>query len=629
MLVGPTGVEVAAGVLDAEALAEADGDAVGGAAALEVAVGTVGVGVAGVEGFASHATAATSASAATRGIMRRGIRDIVSPSDGWLPPGTPHVSLTSIACRWSECPGNWRTMIKRVLIANRGEIALRIQRTCRELGIETVAVYSDPDRNALHVRNADYAVRIGPGPALESYLVIDKIIEAAKQTGADAVHPGYGFLSENANFVDACVEAGITFIGPSADAMRALGGKVSARRLMEIAGVPIVPGANDIDVEDFATAEAAAARIGFPLMVKASAGGGGRGIRLVERAEDLANAMRAAGNEAASSFGDATIFLEKYVSPARHIEVQIVADAHGNVRAFGERECSIQRRNQKLLEEAPSIAVTPEIRDRLCSAAIAAAQSCGYRNAGTVEFLLDREGNFYFLEVNARLQVEHPVTELVCDGIDLVALQIAVANGDPLPEGPAIVQPTGWAIECRINGEDPYANFAPSVGLVDYVDYPSGPGVRFDTMLYSGLDIPVFYDSLLGKLIVWAETRDRAIERMRRALRDLVISGVQTNAPFHLALFEHPDFLSGDFSTGWLESKFTMPPYPEDDERLLPALIAGAMAERMVSGDGARESTGGDPAGMTRWMQGALNNARRGLRVDGGPSSWRRGTASR
>ncbi|MGE3857904.1 MAG: acetyl/propionyl/methylcrotonyl-CoA carboxylase subunit alpha [Dehalococcoidia bacterium] len=519
-------------------------------------------------------------------------------------------------------------MIKRVLIANRGEIALRIQRTCRELGIETVAVYSDPDRNALHVRNADVAVRIGPGPALESYLVIDNIIDAARQTGADAIHPGYGFLSENARFVDACEAAGITFIGPSADAMRALGGKVSARKLMEAAGVPIVPGANDISAEDFATAEREAARIGFPLMVKASAGGGGRGIRLVQRAEDLENAMRASGSEAASSFGDATIFLERYIAPARHIEVQIVADAHGNVRAFGERECSVQRRNQKLLEEAPSVAVTPEIRERLCAAAIAAAKSCGYRNAGTVEFLLDREGNFYFLEVNARLQVEHPVTELVCGGVDLVALQIAVANGEPLPEGPAIVSPTGWAIECRINGEDPYANFAPSVGLIDFVDYPTGPGVRFDSMLFSGLDVPVFYDSLLGKLIVWAETRDRAIDRMRRALRDLVISGVQTNVPFHLALFEHPDFLSGDVSTGWLESTFTMPEAAEDDPRLETALIAGAVAAQIIAGN-AKEPGAAGGSGLTRWVQSARGVARRGIRVEGGTSGWRRGTASR
>jgi acetyl-CoA carboxylase biotin carboxylase subunit len=518
-------------------------------------------------------------------------------------------------------------MIKRILIANRGEIALRVQRTCRELGIETVAVYSDPDRNALHVRNADYAVNIGPGPALESYLVIDKIIAAAKATGADAIHPGYGFLSENAEFVEACVAAGITFIGPPADAMRALGGKVSGRKLMEAAGVPIVPGANDITLDDFATAHREAARIGFPLLVKASAGGGGRGIRLVERDEDLENAMRASAGEAATSFKDATIFLEKYVSPARHIEVQIIADQHGNVRAFGERECSIQRRNQKLLEEAPSIAVTPEIRKRLCDAAIAAAKSCGYQNAGTVEFLMDRDGNFYFLEVNARLQVEHPVTELVYGGVDLVAMQIAVADGEPVPDPDAPLNPIGWAIECRINGEDPFNNFAPSVGLIDFLDVPAGPGVRFDTMLFEGLDVPVFYDSLLGKLIVWAETRERAVERMKRALRDLIISGPQTNVPFHLALLDHPDFQSGDFATNWLEQHFTMPQPAEDDTRLEQALIAGAVAANLIGG--AVSSSGATAAGLPRWTQASRSMARRGIRIEEGTRGWRRGTVSR
>jgi acetyl-CoA carboxylase, biotin carboxylase subunit len=515
---------------------------------------------------------------------------------------------------------------KRLLIANRGEIALRVQRTCRELGIETVAVYSEPDRNALHVRHADHAVCVGPGSALESYLVIDKIIDTAKQTGADAIHPGYGFLSENPNFAEACANAGITFIGPTADAMRALGGKVSARRLMEEAGVPIVPGANDIDVNDFDTAKREADRIGFPLLVKASAGGGGRGIRLVERPEELENAMRASGSEAASSFGDATIFLEKYISPARHIEVQIVADHHGAVRAFGERECSVQRRNQKLVEEAPSVAVTPEIRRRICDAAIAAAKSSGYRNAGTVEFLMDRQGNFYFLEVNARLQVEHPVTELIYGGVDLVALQIAVAAGEPIPDPDAPLDPTGWAIECRINGEDPYSNFQPSIGLIDYVDPPTGPGVRFDTMLFNGLDVPVFYDSLLGKLIVWAETRDRAIERMKRALDDLVISGVQTNAPFHQALLDHPDFRSGDISTSWLETTFTMPAPPEDDPRLEQALIAGALAASMISGAADNRP----PQGIsTRWVRAAKSLARRGIRIEGGVQGWRRGIGSR
>ncbi len=517
-------------------------------------------------------------------------------------------------------------MFKRVLIANRGEIALRVQRTCREMGIETVAVYSDPDRNALHVRNADRAVHIGPGPAQQSYLDIDKIIAAAKATGADAIHPGYGFLSENPRFADACELAGITFIGPGADAMRALGGKISGRRLMQEAGVPVVPGADNISIDDFATAKREAERIGFPLLVKASAGGGGRGIRLVRRAEELENAMRASGSEASSSFGDATIFLEKYVSPARHIEVQMIADAHGNVRAFGERECSIQRRNQKLVEEAPSVAVTPEIRRRLCDAAVAAAKSCGYRNAGTVEFLMDGEGNFYFLEVNARLQVEHPVTELVYGGVDLVALQLRVAAGEVLPDLDAPIDPTGWAIECRINGEDPYRNFAPSVGLIDYLQVPSGPGIRFDTMLFQGLDVPVYYDSLLGKLIVWAETRPQAIERMKRALSDLIVSGVNSNIPFHLALFDEPDFRSGDFSTSWLESNFKMPEPAADDPRLETALIAGAIAASLLAGS---SDAGAASKAPNRWVQASRSQARRGIRVDGGVQGWRRGIASR
>jgi len=518
-------------------------------------------------------------------------------------------------------------MFKRVLIANRGEIALRVQRTCREMGIETVAVYSDADRNALHVRNADRAVRLGPGPSNESYLVIEKIIEAAKQTGADAIHPGYGFLSANAEFADAVAAAGITFIGPPAEAMRALGGKISARRIMEEAGVPTVPGANDISLDDFETAKREADRIGFPLLVKASAGGGGRGIRLVQSAEDLEGAMRASASEAASSFKDATIFLEKYVSPARHIEVQIVADNQGNVRAFGERECSVQRRNQKLVEEAPSVAVTPEIRRRICDAAIAAAKTSGYRNAGTVEFLMDNDGNFYFLEVNARLQVEHPVSELVYGGVDLVALQLRVASGEPVPDPDAPLEPTGWAIECRINGEDPFNNFVPSLGLVDFLQVPAGPGVRFDTMLFEGLDIPIFYDSLLGKLIVWAEDREKAIERMKRALKDLIVSGPVTNQAFHLALFDNEDFRRGDIYTSWLESNFTMPTLPEEDPRLETALVAGGIAAGLIAGATAEGTA--RPVGLTRWVAASRTHARRGIRIDGGNTGWRRGSASR
>ena len=511
-------------------------------------------------------------------------------------------------------------MISRVLIANRGEIARRIERTCRALGIATVAVYSDADADALHVREADVAVRLGPGPPAESYLSIERVIAAATESGADAIHPGYGFLSENPRFAEACAAAGIIFIGPPPEAMRALGGKVTARRLMEAAGVPIVPGANDIDVDDLETAAREAARIGFPLLVKASAGGGGRGIRLVQRAEELAGAMRASGAEAASSFGDATIFLEKYISPARHIEVQFFGDAYGNVRAYGERECSIQRRNQKLVEEAPSVAVTPELRQRLCDAAVAAARSAGYRNAGTAEFLLDADGNFYFLEVNARLQVEHPVTELVYGNIDLVALQIGIAEGRPLPPAPEPLEPHGWAIECRINGEDPFANFAPALGRVDFLRLPEGEGVRFDTMLFAGLDVSVFYDSLLGKLIVWGETRDAAIERMRRALRDLVVSGVQTNIPFHLALLDHPDFRSGDFSTGWLEHLFIMPELLDGRSAEVALAAAGAAARGVAPPSKVRRRSG--------WVTAARGLARRGMRTEEGAHGWRRGTTS-
>ena len=513
-------------------------------------------------------------------------------------------------------------MFKRVLIANRGEIALRIQRTCRELGIETVAVYSEPDRNSLHVRNADYAICIGPGPALESYLVIEKIIDAAIQSDAEAIHPGYGFLSENSDFADACNAANITFIGPPSSAMKDMGDKVSARQLMEKAGVPVVPGAEDIKIEDMESAKDAATKIGFPLMVKASAGGGGRGIRLVHKIEDLENAMRQSASEAQSSFGNPTIFLEKYVSPARHIEVQIMADSEGNVRAFGERECSIQRRHQKVIEEAPSIAVTPEIRKKLCQAAELAALSCGYQNAGTVEFLMGPDNEFYFLEMNARLQVEHPVTELVY-GVDLVALQLSIAFGGTLPPiDSEELHPNGWAIEARINGENAYKNFVPSIGLINHVTQPSGPGVRFDSMLYDGLDVPPFYDSMLGKLIVWAENRDLAIQKLMRALNDLLIVGIETNIPFHKALLKNLDFQTGNFHTGWLEEKFIMPALEENDPRTTTALVAAAIAQHLqksVNNSGTKKSS-------SKWVQASRHSA---VNISTGQrgSAWRRGTA--
>ena len=514
-------------------------------------------------------------------------------------------------------------MLRRVLIANRGEIALRVQRSCRELGIETVAVYSQPDRNALHVRQADAAVEIGPGPASESYLVIERIIEAAQATDADAVHPGYGFLSENAAFAEACEQAGLVFIGPPPEAMRAMGDKVQARRLMEQAGVPVVPGTGDVDPEDGAAAAAAAAGVGYPLLVKAAAGGGGRGIRLVERAEELEAALRTAGAEARSAFGDGRVFLERYVEPARHIEVQIVADGHGNVRSYGERECSVQRRHQKLVEEAPSLAVTAELRERLSEAAVAVARSCGYRNAGTVEFLMDSAGEFYFLEMNARLQVEHPVTELVY-GVDLVAQQLAVAAGEVLAEPAPALEPRGWAIECRINGEDPYHNFAPALGLVEHVQPPQGPGTRFDSMLYDGLDIPVFYDSLLGKLIVWAESRPEAIARMRRALDDLMIAGVQTNVPFHQALLEHEDFVAGKVHTSWLENHFEMPAPDDEDPRAREALVVAALAADLVRADGHAPA----PGVRAGWQRAARATAVNQRAQNGGLRGWRRGIVS-
>ncbi|MEE8422806.1 MAG: biotin carboxylase N-terminal domain-containing protein, partial [Dehalococcoidia bacterium] len=435
----------------------------------------------------------------------------------------------------------------------------------------------------------------------------------------------YGFLSENAAFAAACEEAGIVFIGPSAEAMRALGDKISARRLMEQAGVPVVPGANDIDADDLEAASREAERVGFPLLVKASAGGGGRGIRLVEEPGGLEAAMRASSREAQASFADGTIFLERYIEPARHIEVQLIADNYGNVRTYGERECSVQRRHQKLVEEAPSVAVTPEIRARLSAAAALAATNAGYRNAGTVEFLMDGNGDFYFLEMNARLQVEHPVTEFVY-GIDLVAQQLAVAAGEHLPDaGDELPEPRGWSIECRINGENPYRNFVPSLGLVEHVQPPLGPGTRFDSMLFDGLDVPVFYDSLLGKLIVWAESRPEAVARMRRALNDLVIAGVQTNIPFHLALLEHEDFISGAVSTSWLESEFTMPAVPEDDPREREALVAAALAAEFARANGHAGIASGPASG---WQRGARAAAVHLRTKDGGLRGWQRGIGS-
>jgi acetyl-CoA carboxylase, biotin carboxylase subunit len=451
--------------------------------------------------------------------------------------------------------------IARVLIANRGEIAVRVIRACRELGIATVAVFSEADREALHVLMADEAFPLGPAPAAESYLAIDKIVRVAKGAGADAVHPGYGFLAENAAFAEACAAAGLTFVGPPPAAIRALGDKTAARRLAHRLGVPTVPGTLESVASDD-EALRVAREIGFPLMIKAALGGGGKGMRLVRREEELAGALRVARGEAAGAFGDAAVYLERAIPAPRHIEVQMLADAHGHVLHLGERECSIQRRHQKLVEECPSPAVDAALRARLGEAACRLAAAAGYVNAGTVEFLVDADGHFYFLEVNTRLQVEHPVTELVT-GIDLVREQLRIAAGEPLGYDQGDVRWRGAAIECRINAEDPFAGWLPSPGAIRRLRAPAGPWVRNDSGVYEGYTVPRFYDTLLAKLIVWADDRTAAIERMIRALGEYRVAGVRTTIPVLERIVAHPDFRAGRLDTGFLE-------------RLMPELRASA-----------------------------------------------------
>lgn len=466
-------------------------------------------------------------------------------------------------------------MFKKVLVANRGEIAIRVMRTCRELGITTVAVYSEPDETALHTRYADEAHCIGGGPPNESYLNIDKIIEVARASGADAIHPGYGFLSERADFARACEAAGIVFIGPPPHAMTVLGDKVEARRIAKEAGAPTVPGTEGtVKPEE---AKAIADQLGYPVLIKAAAGGGGRGIRLVPEEGAMEAAVRIAATEAEGAFGDPSLYVEKFLDPVRHIEVQVFADKHGNVIHLGERECSVQRRNQKLVEESPSMAVDADLRDRLGAAAVAIARQAGYVNAGTVEFLLDRDGNFYFIEVNARLQVEHPVTELVT-GLDLVKEQLRVAAGEPLSLRQEDVRLNGWAIECRITAEDPYKGFMPGLGTIDWVSEPSGPGVRIDSCLFSGWDVPQFYDSMLAKAIVWAPTREEAVKRLKRALQDYAILGLKTTIPFHIQLMDNADFRAGRVDTRFLDERFSMEP-ADDTEMERVALLAAAMLQ--------------------------------------------------
>ena len=441
-------------------------------------------------------------------------------------------------------------MFRKVLIANRGEIALRVIRACRELGIRTVAVYSEADRESLHVRFADEDVCIGPPAARESYLNIPRIIAAAEVTGADAIHPGYGFLAENAEFSEICERSGLTFIGPTPQQIRLMGDKAAARRTMKEVGVPIVPGTDAIGDPDEALAQARV--IGFPVLIKAAAGGGGKGMRVAQDADEFERQYSMARNEAAAAFGDDTVYVEKYLARPRHIEFQILGDSHGRVVHLGERDCSIQRRHQKLLEEAPSPALTPELRAEMGDAAVRGAKAIDYVGAGTIEMLLNDDHSFYFMEMNTRIQVEHPVTEM-CTGFDLVKEQIRAAAGLPLsmPERPIHLR--GHAIECRINAEDPARNFAPSPGTVAAFHAPGGPGVRVDTHVYAGYRVPPFYDSLLMKLIVHGSTRDEAIARMKRALSETVIEGVHTTIPFLQAVMDHPAFVAGEVDTKFLE----------------------------------------------------------------------------
>jgi acetyl-CoA carboxylase biotin carboxylase subunit len=462
----------------------------------------------------------------------------------------------------------------KVLVANRGEIAVRILRACRELGLKTVAVYSDVDRSALHVRYADEAYPIGPGPARDSYLRIDRIIDVAIRANADTIHPGYGFLAENPLFAQACLEAGLTFVGPDHQTIRMMGNKVAARRAMSAAGIPIVPGSDDEGLWDEGALEAAE-RLGYPLLIKAAAGGGGRGMRVVNSPQELPHALTVARREAEASFGDGTVFLEHIVEGARHIEFQILGDPYGNVIHLGERECSLQRRHQKVIEEAPSRALDEELRQRMGQVAIQVARTAEYVNAGTVEFLLDEDKNFYFLEMNSRLQVEHPVTEMVT-GIDIVKEQLRIASGRKLRYSQDDVKVRGWAFECRILAEDPYNGFRPSIGRVTGLYEPTGPGIRVESGIYEGFEVSLYYDSMISKLIVWGETRGEALLRMRRALEEYRIIGVKTNIPFHQQMMDSTRFIGGQFDTTFVENRFAMSE-PQREEQRETAAIAAAL----------------------------------------------------
>jgi len=476
-------------------------------------------------------------------------------------------------------------MFSKVLIANRGEIAVRIIRACRELGMQTVAVFSEADRQALHVRYADEAYLLGPAPSRESYLRAERIIEIARKSGAGAIHPGYGFLAERADFAQACLDAGLAFIGPKPSSIAAMGDKAVARATVARAGVPVVPGTEGEGSLRDDELLALGPEIGFPLLIKATAGGGGKGMREVHDLQEMPSLLHAARREAEASFGDGNVYLEKLVEGARHIEFQILADTHGNVVHLGERECSLQRRHQKLLEECPSpfINDNEEMRQLMGSVAVRAAQAVGYVNAGTIEFLVDKDKNYYFLEMNTRLQVEHPVTEMAT-GVDIVKEQIRIARGRQLRYDQESIHLNGWAIECRINAEDPYNNFLPSTGQITHSLLPTGPGVRVDSGVYPGFEISPYYDSLISKLIVWGETRAEAILRMRRSLEEYRIVGVRTNIPFHQNLMDSHRFMGGQFDTRFVEERFSMEAAEEGKSTIpeIAAIIATLVAHQQT-----------------------------------------------
>jgi len=495
-------------------------------------------------------------------------------------------------------------MFKKILIANRGEIAVRVIRACREMGIATVAVYSDVDRASLHVRKADEAYPIGPAPASESYLRMDKILDVAHRSGAEAIHPGYGFLSENAKFAQACVDAGIKFIGPTAQSMEMMGSKTRARQHMEKAGIPFVPGTAR-GLTSAEEAEQVAERVGFPIMLKAAAGGGGKGMRLVHSREELRSALESARSEAQRSFGDSEVYIEKAIINPRHIEMQVLADEHGNTVWLGERECSIQRRHQKVLEESPSPIVDGDMRRRMGEIAVRVAQAANYTNAGTIEFLVDQQKNFYFLEMNTRLQVEHPVTELTI-GLDLVHLQIRIASGEKLPFRQEDLSIRGHAIECRIYAEDPDNNYFPSPGKITVLLQPSGPGIRRDSGMYEGWYVPMDYDPLLAKLISYGTDRDQAIQRLQRALYEYFVAGIKTNISLFQRILRDEDFRSAKLDTGFLDRMLAKPVSDTSiplKEAHVAAIAAGLFAILDPTSSAAKNGTGRLPSTTLNWKQ--------------------------